>query len=116
MGDVTAEELYNSFKQQAIAFEEGGADAVCIETFYDLEEAKQAISAVKENTSLEIICTFTFDKTENGFNTIMGVTPKQMTENLIVYGADIIGANCGAGFEDMIDIVKEISEIYRIFL
>ena len=49
MGDVTEEELYSSFKEQAVAFDEGGADAVCIETFYDLNEAELAIKAVKEN-------------------------------------------------------------------
>ena len=111
MGDITSEDLYNSFKQQAIAFEKGGADAVCIETFYALDEAEQAITAVKENTSLEVICTFTFDKSEYGFKTLMGVTPQQMTESLIICGADIIGANCGSGFEDMIEIVKKIREV-----
>ncbi len=107
-GDVAKEELFDSFKQQAVAFENAGADAVCIETFYDLEEAEQAINAVKENTSLEIICTFTFDKTDYGFKTLMGITPQQMTEKLIICGADIIGANCSAGYMDMIDIVKNI--------
>lgn len=111
MGDVTSEELYDSFKQQAIAFEKGGADAVCIETFYALDEAELAIAAVKENTALEVICTFTFDKSEYGYKTLMGVTPQQMTESLIVCGADIIGANCGSGFEDMIGIVKQIREV-----
>lgn len=111
MGDVTSEELYNSFKQQAIAFEKGGADAVCIETFYALDEAEQAINAVKENTTLEVICTFTFDKSEYGFKTLMGVTPQQMTESIILCGADIIGANCGSGFEDMVEIVKSIREV-----
>lgn len=108
--DVTSEDLYNSFKQQAIAFEKGGADAVCIETFYALDEAEQAIRAVKENTSLEAICTFTFDKSESGYKTLMGVTPQQMAESLIAYGADIIGANCGSGFEVMVEIVRFIRE------
>jgi len=111
MGDVTSEDLYNSFKQQAIAFEKGGADAVCIETFYAFDEAELAIAAVKENTALEVICTFTFDKTDYGFKTLMGVTPQQMTESLIVCGVDIIGANCGSGFEDMLKIVKNIREV-----
>ena len=111
MDDVTGEDLYSSFKQQAIAFEEGGADAVCIETFYALDEAEQAIRAVKENTSLEVICTFTFDKSESGYKTLMGVSPQQMAESLISYGADIIGANCGSGFEVMVEIVRLIREV-----
>ncbi len=114
MEDVTSEDLYNSFKQQAMAFEKGGADAVCIETFYALDEAEQAITAVKENTSLEVICTFTFDKSEYGFKTLMGVSPQQMSESLIVCGADVIGANCGSGFEGMVEIVKMIREVSPI--
>ncbi len=99
-GEVTEDELYSSFRQQAVAFEEGGADAVCIETFYALDEAEQAIKAIKDNTSLEVACTFTFDKSDNDFRTLTGITPQQMTESLIRCGADIVGANCGSGFKD----------------
>ena len=97
-GEVTADELYSSYRKQAVAFEEGGADAVCIEMFYALDEAEQAIKAVKDNTSLEVPCTFTFDKSDNDFKTLTGITPQQMTESLILCGADIVGANCGSGF------------------
>lgn len=114
MGDVTTEELYDSFKSQAIFLQSGGADAVCIETFYDLDEAQQAITAVKENTDLEVICTFTFDKTENGYRTLMGINPKQMAEKLIICGADVIGANCGRGFLDMIEIIKDIRSVSQL--
>src|SRR5665647_673587 len=32
IGDVTPEELYDAFKDQVIALEKGGADAICVET------------------------------------------------------------------------------------
>lgn len=109
MGDVTEDELYNSFKEQAIAFEKGGADAVCIETMSAIDEATLAVKAAKENTSLEIICTFTFEKTvNNDYRTMMGVTPTEMAKAMVEAGADIIGTNCGNGIARMIDIVKEI--------
>ena len=74
MGDVTEEELYNSFKEQAIALENGGADAACIETMSAIDEAVLAIKAVKENTKLEAICTFTLERTVQGeYRTMMGV-------------------------------------------
>ena len=38
----------------------------------------------------------------------MGITPTQMAEAVKEAGASIIGANCGNGFDNMIDIVKEI--------
>jgi 5-methyltetrahydrofolate--homocysteine methyltransferase len=109
MGDVTSEELYNAFKEQAIALEEGGADALIIETMFDPEEAKLAIQAAKENTKCEVICTMTFeDAGDNGYRTMMGTSPSDMLNDLKSTGVDIIGANCGNGVCGMIDIVKEI--------
>lgn len=109
MGDVTEDQLYASFKQQAVALEKGGADAACIETFSAIDEAKIAIKAVKENTDLEIICTFSFDKTAQGdYRTMMGVSPSQFADKAIDAGADIIGTNCGNGIAGMIEIVTEI--------
>jgi len=109
MGDVTEEEMYEAFKLQAIAFEKGGADAACIETMTDLQEAQIAIKAVKDNTNLEVICTMNFDKTvDNRYRTMMGISPEEMTEALSFAGADIIGTNCGNGLEGMVEIVKLI--------
>jgi 5-methyltetrahydrofolate--homocysteine methyltransferase len=115
MGDVSFDELYEAFKQQAIALYEGGADALVIETMSDIDEARAAVKACKENTKAEVICTMTFEKTdENAYHTMMGITPAQMTSEMIQAGADIIGANCGNGIENMIGIVKEIRSINRV--
>jgi 5-methyltetrahydrofolate--homocysteine methyltransferase len=109
MEEVTETELYDAFKEQSMALEAGGADAIVIETMTDLEEARIAVRAAKENTSCEVICTMTFDKIVSGeFRTMMGISPTEMTETLIQAGASIIGANCGNGIADMIGIVKEI--------
>lgn len=114
MGEVTSVELYEAFKEQAMALEAGGADALMIETMTDLEEAIQAIKAAKENTACEVFCTMTFDKTIQGdFRTMMGVSPADMVEQIIDAGAELIGANCGNGSKDMIGIVEEIRKINR---
>jgi len=112
MGDVTEEEFYNAFKEQAIALKKGGADAVCIETMSAIDEASMAIKAVKENTDLEIIATFTFEAGSDGkYYTMMGVTPTEAAKAAIDSGADIIGTNCGNGFKQMIAIVKEMRAV-----
>ena len=109
MEDVTEDELYAAFKAQAVALEKGGADAACIETMSDIDEATIAIKAVKENTKMEVICTFTFEKTVRGdYKTMMGVSPADAVNAAATAGADIIGANCGNGIERMIEIVREI--------
>ncbi len=115
MGDVTPEELYEAFKEQSVALEKGGADAIVVETMSDLEEARQAVIAARENTNCEIICTMTFERTVDGtYKTMMGISPSQMTDELTGLGADIIGANCGNGIEGMIPIVREIRKANRI--
>jgi len=109
MGEVTPEEVYESFKKQVVALEKGGADAIIIETFTDIDEARLAIRAAKENTTREVICTMTFEKTVDGeYRSMMGVSPTEMMQELVSEGVDIIGANCGNGIEGMIQIVKEI--------
>lgn len=109
MGDVTEDELYEAFKTQVQGLEAGGADAIMIETMTDLDEAKLAIRAAKENTNCEVFCTMTFEKTVNGeFRSMMGISPTDMVNTIIEAGAELIGANCGNGIEDMIGIVEEI--------
>lgn len=112
MGEVPEETLYQGFCIQAKALEKGGVDGVCIETMSALDEACLAVRAVKESTSLEIACTFTFERTVSGdFRTMMGVSPSEIVGALIEAGADIIGTNCGNGFDGMVDIVEEIRRI-----
>jgi 5-methyltetrahydrofolate--homocysteine methyltransferase len=109
MGDVTEEEMYEAFKEQAVGLEAGGADAIMIETMSDLDEAILAIRAAKENTGCEVFCTMTFEKTVTGeFRSMMGVSPTEMVQNLIDAGAELIGANCGNGIAGMVGIVEEI--------
>ncbi len=114
MGELSAEDIYLSFAEQSRALASGGADAIVIETMSDIDEAKQAIRAAKDHTSLEVICTMTFEKTKNDdFRTMMGYSPQDMVKEILQEGVDIIGANCGNGIRDMIDIVKEIRHLNR---
>jgi 5-methyltetrahydrofolate--homocysteine methyltransferase len=111
--EVTEEDLYEAFKVQAIALEKGGADAVCIETMSDAAEACCAIRAAKENTKLEIITTFSFDKTVQGnYRTMMGLSPENSVKAALEAGSDIVGTNCGNGFERMIEIVRDMKAAY----
>ncbi len=107
MDEISTQELKDGFFIQAEALKNGGVDAVCIETMSAIDEACIAIHAVKEATNLEVVCTFTFDKTaSDDFRTMMGVSPEDMVLAVKEAGADIIGTNCGNGFEQMIEIVS----------
>jgi 5-methyltetrahydrofolate--homocysteine methyltransferase len=112
-GDASPQDLYEAFKEQVVALAEGGADALCIETMVSLAEALQAIKAAKENTKLTVICTFTFEPGARGFRTMMGVAPERAALETVAAGTDIVGANCGNGIVNMIEITRQIHAAQR---
>ncbi len=109
MGEVSEAELYDAFKEQALALAAGGADAITIETMTALDEAAIALRAVKENTTLPAAVCFTFDmKTADGYRTMMGVSPEQMAQAMLDAGADILGANCSLGSDEMVAVIATL--------
>ncbi|MDD3095821.1 MAG: homocysteine S-methyltransferase family protein [Candidatus Neomarinimicrobiota bacterium] len=102
-GEISEEELYEDFLIQMTGLLDGGADAICLETFSALDEAELAIRAAR-TSGLPLICTFTF---ENGFS-MMGVTPEAYAEKMLELGVDVLGTNCGNGLKGMLDIVSRI--------
>ncbi|HDP34013.1 MAG TPA: methionine synthase [Candidatus Hydrogenedentes bacterium] len=111
-GEVGEEELYDAFTEQAQALAAGGADAFTVETMSALDEASVAVRAVKENTSLPVAASFTFDtKTSSGYRTMMGVSPEQMAEAMLAAGANILGANCSLGSEEMIAVIAALHAV-----
>jgi len=108
LGEVTEAEMLEAFKEQVSALAEGGADAILIETMTALEEATLAIRAVKEATDLPVIATMTYDKGPRGFFTMMGVQPERAVVELREAGADVAGANCGNGIDNMVEIAKQM--------
>ncbi|MCC6487925.1 MAG: homocysteine S-methyltransferase family protein [Candidatus Hydrogenedentes bacterium] len=109
MGDVTEEQLYNAFAEQAIALERGGADACSVETMAALDEAAIAVRAVKENTALEVVASFTFNMhTDTGYRTMMGVSIADMAAGMLSEGADILGANCSLGPIERIEVIRDL--------
>lgn len=108
-GEISEEDVYEAFKEQAQALERGGADACIIETFAAIDEAAVAVRAAKQNTSLEIICSFTYANVVDGTpRTMMGATPADMAHAMIEAGADILGANCSFGSDEMLEVVKAL--------
>ena len=106
LGAATETELVKGFAEQAKAVAAGGADGIVVETMLDLAEAKAALRAVKENTSLPVAVTMTFSKAGHNYATLMGVRPEQAAAELDKAGADIVGANCGAGIDLMIEVAR----------
>jgi methionine synthase I (cobalamin-dependent) len=108
-GEVTEQQLAETFSEQAGLLNEAGADAIIIETMSDLEEAKIALRAAKE-MDLPVGVSMVFDAGKEKDHTMMGNPPEQVAEELTLSGADFIGANCGQGIDGFLSICKRMKE------
>lgn len=104
-GDMPASEAYEMFCEVMTAGERAGADFIAIETMTDLIEAKTALLAAKENTSLPVVCTMSF---EQNMRTFTGCTAASAVLTLQGAGADAVGMNCSLGPAEAMPIVEEI--------
>ena len=111
LGTLTFESAYELFKEMAIAGEKAGADLAVIETMTDLYEAKAALLAVKENTSLPAFVTMSFEPSGRTFT---GCTIPSMARTLEGLGADAIGLNCSAGPDLLLPLLKQLCENTRL--
>lgn len=108
VGPRSTADAFDFFAEQAEALAAGGVDIIFVETMMAAEEAEIAIKAVKEKTNLPIISTMTFELGKAGLRTMWGVDVATAVQRLTDAGADVIGANCGKGFEEMLAIVEEM--------
>ena len=93
-GDLQFEEAVSLYAEIVRAGVKAGADLILAETMSDTYEAKAAILAAKENSSLPVFITFTFDKDGKLLNGADVETAVLMADGL---GVDAVGFNCGLG-------------------
>ena len=111
-GDLEPEELVKSCVRQVKALLDGEADAICVETMSDINEAVIWVKASKKILpQIPVFATMTFDPTPRGFFTMMGVDIKKAVTELTGAGCDVLGSNCGNGSDQMIDIAATFKEL-----
>lgn len=106
LGTIEERDMIACFAEQVSAMVEAGADGILIETMSDLAEARAALQAVRDSSDLPGFVTMVFDKGAKGYATMMGVTPARAAEELEAAGADVVGANCGTGIENIIEVAR----------
>jgi len=104
-GTLSFQEAYDAFREQVLAGASAGADMILIETMSDIYEARAAILAAKENSSLPVICTMTFQ--QDG-RTLTGSDPLTMANIISNLGVDALGINCSLGPKEIIPLVGQL--------
>ncbi|MEO6392755.1 MAG: bifunctional homocysteine S-methyltransferase/methylenetetrahydrofolate reductase [Pyrinomonadaceae bacterium] len=108
-GPTSFDEAKDLFKEQADALLEGGVDLICLETFSDISEIRQAIRAVRElSDDITIIAQMTI---QIDGNTTFGTTPEVFTARLTEWGADVIGLNCGVGPATVLSAIERMAAV-----
>ncbi|MBP3719291.1 MAG: homocysteine S-methyltransferase family protein [Eubacterium sp.] len=111
MGDLSFDRAVELFGEAMAAGEKAGGDLILIETMSDSYEAKAAVIAAKEYTSLPVIVTTVYDqkgKLLTGGNVDSTVA---MLEGL---GVDALGMNCGMGPDLMLPMVERMVEVASV--
>jgi methionine synthase I (cobalamin-dependent)/5,10-methylenetetrahydrofolate reductase len=91
-----AKEREAIFAEQASLLEGRGVDLFTVETFFDLDELRTAIAAVREVSSLPIVALLTFDEDAQ---TLGGVSAERAARELADLDVVAVGANHGAGVQ-----------------
>ncbi|TGU74048.1 bifunctional homocysteine S-methyltransferase/methylenetetrahydrofolate reductase [Geomonas terrae] len=103
--ELSAEQIAECFRVQSSALAEGGVDLLILETFSELDELLAALAAAKE-TGLPVVANLAFGE---GGRLPGGTRAEDAAQRLAAAGADLVGANCGAGPLELLATVKRIA-------
>lgn len=105
MGDLPFEKAVELFGETIHIGVAAGVDLVLIETMSDSYEVKAAVLAAKENCSLPVCVTLSFDQKGR---MLTGGTVQSSVALLEGLGVNAVGMNCGLGPKQMLPLVKEM--------
>ena len=109
-GELSPAEVQDCFRAQAAALAEGGVDLLILETFAELEELELAVAAAKE-TGLPVIANLAFGE---GSRLAGGVEAEAAARRLVAAGADLVGANCGAGPLELLATLRRLAAVTKL--
>lgn len=107
LGDLDFEDAVKIFKKTIEIGAAYGVDLILIETMNDIYEAKAAILAAKESTSLPVFLTTAYDASGK---LLTGANAKAVAAVAEGLGVDALGINCSLGPEQMMGTVAELAK------
>jgi homocysteine S-methyltransferase len=111
IGHITAEEVKEAVKEQALALAEGEVDGFLLETYIDLDELRLAVEAIREVCRLPIVVSKAF--IEDGELIAEGLAA-QCAKEMQDMGVAAVGANCIVGPQRMLDLVRQMRETAQV--
>jgi methionine synthase / methylenetetrahydrofolate reductase (NADH) len=91
-----------TLEEQVRCLAEAGVDLLLLETFYTLGEIEAGVRAARAHGGgLPVVAQVVFDADGKGPG---GLAPAEVARRLQAAGADVVGANCGAGPPELFEV------------
>lgn len=103
--DLSCEKKADIFRRQMTALADGGIDLFQLETFAELGELELAL-AVADELDLPAVAQFAIFE---GGRTRDGYTVEEAARRLSAAGAVMVGANCGAGPRELLQMLRRMA-------
>lgn len=107
-GTLSFEDACARFAEIVQAGVQAGADLIVIETMTDLYELKAAILAARENSTLPVLASMSF---ESRGRTFTGCTVESFGITAAGLGVDAVGINCSLGPEEILPFAKRLCRV-----
>ena len=107
LGPISFEETRSIFREQADALVGCGVDLLVLETFYELNELREAIFACREAAGSEMVIIAQLTVEDDG-SLRDGTSIINYTKSLDEWPVDVIGINCSAGPKVALETVEKM--------
>lgn len=113
MPGISMAKAQQQYSEMVAGLLAGGVDGFIVETMSDMATIRAAVAAIRRESDLPIIVSFTFSRLGT---TLYGLTPEQVVEALVQLPGgppQMIGANCGTGPALLLDAVWRMGELAK---
>jgi len=110
LGPMSFAEARDVFREQAEILIRAGADLLVLETFYELNELREAIFAAREAAGPEMVIVAQMTVEDDG-SLRDGTSPQTFTRALNECPVDVIGVNCSAGPKVALETIEKMAAL-----
>lgn len=112
LGPTSFAEARAVFREQADALVTCGVDLLVIETFYELNELREAILAAREAAGPEMVIVAQVTVNDDG-SLRDGTSTNTFTRWMNEWPVDVIGINCSAGPKVALETVEQMAQLTK---
>ena len=103
--------LFDTYREQAQALIDGGADLLGVETMMGVNECIAAVEAIRSLGDIAVICTLSVQSDGKCY---FDGTVFEAAEVLQALGVDAIGVNCSTGPDQLESVVRALHEMVEL--